>query len=578
MKNVFTSNGKVALLILGVLVTREMKAQIRVGSPSGTVDSSASLDIRSGPFSSGSPYRGLLAPVVTTAQRSQIQNPATGLIIFNSTTNQIEVNTGTPGAPAWTAGGAASAGGNSWNIMGNTGTTSGNFLGTADNTPLYFRVNNQNSGRIDQLQNNVALGYLAYSSAATGTGNAAIGTSALANNTTGNYNVALGLQALQNNTTGSDNTAIGTVAMLANTTGQNNTASGYKALTSNTTGGGNTAIGSVALQGNTSGDNNTALGTVTLQNNTTGANNTASGAGALQNNTTGYENTAIGSNAQAGTTSGHSDIAVGTDALYANTTGNDNTAFGSSALLSNTTGSSNMASGNLSLRLNTTGNSNSALGTNALQFNTTGSFNTALGYSAGPPSGSSNLSNATAIGANAVVSASNTIVLGDNNITSLRCNVQSISSLSDQRIKEDIQANVPGLNFIAKLTPVTYHINKYKEAKLVGYSLDNIREDTIVHSGFLAQDVEAAAKAVDYNFEGVRREEGGKYYTLGYTLFVIPLVQAVKDLNAEIKALKTKIQAGETAYTQLADQVKQIQELLVGFKEEARSQIQMGKK
>lgn len=139
------------------------------------------------------------------------------------------------------------------------------------------------------------------------------------------------------------------------------------------------------------------------------------------------------------------------------------------------------------------------------------------------------------------MSTSNTIVLGDNTITSLRCNVQSISALSDKRIKEDSKADVPRLRFITRLTPVTYHINKNKEAQLVGYPLTNISEDKALHSGFLAQDVEEAAKAVGYNFEGVRQEEGGKYYTVSYTLFVMPLVQAVKDLNAEVNQLKAEL-------------------------------------
>ena len=232
------------------------------------------------------------------------------------------------------------------------------------------------------------------------------------------------------------------------------------------------------------------------------------------------------------------------------------------ALLASTTGNGNLASGTLSLRNNTTGNSNSAAGYQALQYNTTGSFNSALGYNAGPASTVGNLTNSTAIGANATFNSSNQIILGDNNITSLRCNVTSISSLSDKRIKEDIQANIPGLSFITKLTPVTYHISKLEEAKLLGYPLNQAGEDKVLHSGFLAQDVEVAAKEVGYDFEGVHREEGGKYYTLGYTLFVIPLVQAVKDLNAEIQRLNEKMNEGEKAYNQLAAQVKQMQELL----------------
>ncbi|GAB3994855.1 hypothetical protein GCM10028807_33500 [Spirosoma daeguense] len=550
-------------MLLGL--TGGLQAQIRVGMPTGVVEGSATLDVNAGAYPSGSPYRGLLMPKVNTSQRNQIQSPATGLMVFNTSTNQIEVNTGTPGGPVWTPGGAVSGGGgggSSWNLSGNAGTSGGNFLGTTDNAPLYFRVNNQNSGQINVSQNNTGLGYISMNLATTGLGNSAFGSLALTNNTSGNYNTGTGLQALTTNTTGTGNTAFGATALQFNVGGNFNTAAGYQSLRSNTAGIGNTAVGAVALLANTTGSNNTALGQVALNKNISGDQNTSIGAGTMENNTTGYQNTVVGFNALKTNTTGYVNTAVGIDALYNTTVGYANTAIGASALEDNIEGGGNMAAGVLALSINTNGVNNSAAGTNSLRYNVTGNYNSALGYDAGPPSGSGNLSNTTAIGANAKVNASNTIVLGDNQISSLRCNVTSISTLSDKRIKESIKANVPGLGFITRLNPVTYYVNKQKEAQLVGYNTTNIQPDKVRHSGFLAQDVEAAAKAVGYDFEGVKQEEGGKYYTLGYTLFVIPLVQAVKDLNTEVEQLKAKVQASETAYNQLAAQVKQMQDVL----------------
>lgn len=94
------------------------------------------------------------------------------------------------------------------------------------------------------------------------------------------------------------------------------------------------------------------------------------------------------------------------------TTGSLNTASGSEALASNTTGNTNTASGVKALLTNTTGNQNTAIGSQALYYNTGGSNNTGLGYNAGPDQNSPSLMNATAIGANAVVSESNALVLG----------------------------------------------------------------------------------------------------------------------------------------------------------------------
>lgn len=161
-------------------------------------------------------------------------------------------------------------------------------------------------------------------------------------------------------TTGSNNTAIGRLALRANTTGNYNTAAGEGALAHNTTGG-NTAIGFDAMLFNTKGDSNTAIGQGALEDNSTGDFNTATGGGALSNNTI----------------------------------GNGNTAIGLEALLSNGTGSGN-----------------TAIGQEALLYNSTGGSNSALGFLAGPDSKSPNLSYATAIGAGAIVSQSNTLVLG----------------------------------------------------------------------------------------------------------------------------------------------------------------------
>ncbi len=111
--------------------------------------------------------------------------------------------------------------------------------------------------------------------------------------------------------------------------------------------------------------------------------------------------------------SGNYDTGVGYKALSSNTTGSDNTAIGNYALFYSTRGDANTAIGNYALYGNTTGGGNTATGSNALVYNTTGLGNTALGYLAGPDSGSPALTNSTALGANATVSQSNSLVLGE---------------------------------------------------------------------------------------------------------------------------------------------------------------------
>ncbi|MDQ7916587.1 tail fiber domain-containing protein [Mesonia sp. MT50] len=278
----------------------------------------------------------------------------------------------------------------SWALDGNAATAT-DFIGTTNNQTLRFKQNNIHAGFINSV--NTALGRNTLFEETTGSGNTAFGELTLSENTTGNKNTATGDNVLRSNTTGDRNTAFGNEALLANSTGNDNTASGVFALTSNTTGSENTAIGLSSLRSNTAGSNNTATGFEALKANTTGENNIAIGTNALLSNESGSANTASGAYA-----------------LGFNTAGQKNTATGGNALLSNESGDRNTASGYSALGDNTTGERNTASGVGALGTNTTGSYNTMFGYAADVDS--DDLTNATAIGAQAIVAQDNSLVLG----------------------------------------------------------------------------------------------------------------------------------------------------------------------
>jgi hypothetical protein len=220
--------------------------------------------------------------------------------------------------------------------------------------------------------------------------NLATGPDVLKVNASGIANVGYGIKNLYSNTTGNANTSVGFNALYSNTTGNNNSSFGTYSMYYNTTGGYNSSFGSLTLLSNTTGSANAAFGEWSLLKNTTGGNNTAYGVNTLLNNTTGSNNTAIGKSALFNNIT---DVAIAGS-------GNNNTAIGATTLNSNTTGYNN-----------------TALGYQALNNNTTGFSNTALGYQANV--GTNNLTNATAIGNGAIVSASNAIQLGNSSVTNV---------------------------------------------------------------------------------------------------------------------------------------------------------------
>ncbi|NLK47453.1 MAG: T9SS type A sorting domain-containing protein [Bacteroidales bacterium] len=124
-------------------------------------------------------------------------------------------------------------------------------------------------------------------------------------------------------------------------------------------------------------------------------------------------------------------------------------------------------------------------------------------------------------------------------------------SFSDGRIKKNVKANVPGLDFINLLQPVTYNLDLDALDNLLGIVRDHENyvdrearraKERVVQSGFIAQDVEKVALELGYNFSGVDAPQNDKdVYCLRYAEFVVPLVKAVQELSELNNAKDTVI-------------------------------------
>lgn len=313
-------------------------------------------------------------------------------------------------------------------------------------------------------------------------------------------------------------------------------------------GGGNTSVGYLTLGQLTTGGSNTAIGSTALSRVQDGGNNVAIGNNALTANLSNSYNVAVGVYSQINSTADFNS-SLGYSSLFMNITGRDNSAFGSNSLRSNVVGSNNTAIGKNSL-FSSLGNDNVAIGSGAGFVNASGTKNTFIGTNAGLTS-SSTINNSTAIGYNAQVNTSNSLVLGSIGVSvgigtyspgyplhvvsstgteiakfvglgGTSCTLSSvtgvISCTSDERLKKNIVSYGSALDKVSALRPVTYNWN---------FDDDNSTKQI----GFIAQEVEGVIP------ELVKTDSESGLKSLS-TVGLIPiLTKAIQEQNEKILAL-----------------------------------------
>ena len=327
------------------------------------------------------------------------------------------------------------------------------------------------------------------------------------------YNTFVGLNAgnFTMTTTGSSvsdasyNTSVGAYSLTNLTSGQANSALGSYALNDNSTGFCNSAVGYYALGSNTSGADNSAFGDLALNLNTTGNYNSAFGSGALKANTSGNSNSAFGCGTQEQSTNGINNSSFGVASLRSNFSGNDNCSFGYASLYL------------------TTGDCNTAIGRYAGYNLTTGSNNTIVGDNAEPSTSS----------------VSNEITLGNSSITTLRCKVNSISSLSDRRDKRNIKDLSLGLDFLMTVRPRIFNWDRrdwYKDE-----NPDGSKMELTPTAGFIAQELDTAQIRANAEWLNLVLKSNPERLeaTPGNLLPVI--VKSIQELKAENDSLKSEI-------------------------------------
>jgi len=253
---------------------------------------------------------------------------------------------------------------------------------------------------------------------------------------------------------------------------------------------------------------------------TTGSDNTAIGYGALTSATTGDSHTIMGFEAGEDLTTGAHAVYLGFRAAYNATTGNYNTVIGSNSAAQLTTGSGNTVLGY-------------GAGTGIIE--ATG--NILIGYDAENTSGSTT---EIVIGYSATGKGANTGFIAPTGSGGMYQgnNSSSWSTTSDKRIKKNIEDNNTGLDAINQIQVKNFEYRTKDEIT----DFDNL-DSVVVNKegtqlGVIAQEIETILPdMVETQSTGVK--------TVNPDNMTWYLVNAVKELSAEVEKLKTKLNEGE---------------------------------
>jgi hypothetical protein len=277
---------------------------------------------------------------------------------------------------------------------------------------------------------------------------------------------------------------------------------------------GNTAIGGNTGRSVTTGDNNVIIGGEAGSNITTGVQNVVIGSSAGQTITTAQDNVFVGFGAGTLATSS-SNVGIGKETLP-NATGGSNTAVGQTALIGVTSGLGNVGLGGGAGASITTGDINTCLGPDAgSNFSGiaigSGDNNTLIGFNAAP----------------STANVSNQITLGNSSITSLRCQVTTISALSDSRDKTNVEELPYGVEFVKELKPVSFDWDMRDKARVGDKDF-----------GFIAQDLAALEDRFDAERLALTLRDNPDRLEATPGRLIPILVKAIQELTARVEELE----------------------------------------
>ena len=163
------------------------------------------------------------------------------------------------------------------------------------------------------------------------------------------------------------------------------------------------------------------------------------------------------------------------------------------------------------------------------------------------------------------------LLLSTSNIMSQTASANNHFSIADGQFNFNIRSDVKGLDFIMRLKPVSYQFDiKKLQRKLSGsditQTVHDFRAERVMRlrrTGFIAQEVEQAAKESGFSFTGVKKPAiGNPYYSIDYESFVVPLVQAIQDQQVLIRQQQQQIEELRREMEELKSEMKDEKSIL----------------
>ena len=229
----------------------------------------------------------------------------------------------------------------------------------------------------------------------------------------------------------------------------------------------------------------------------------------------------------------------------------DNTAVGYAAMDAITSGDNNTCIGSDAGTETTTGSNNTFIGFEAGKTVATGGLNTCIGEIVNTTT--EDAGSRIGLGAQLTLTANNYVKIGvgGNNVSTTFAGGSAWSWTSDERLKHNITTDTLGLTFIDSLRPVTFN---FKRSQDIDPSLtehyhpnENRNDSTTLFHGMIAQEVKEALDAVGVDsFGGWSLDPIDDVQLLSPSMFVYPLIKAVKELSAKNDALEARIEALES--------------------------------